>query len=191
MYWINFFMSQIYGFILSLLIKYNGICLVMRLIFSVICYIPYFSVRSENYNDNWWLSICGKKMITNAFSENFFCALPLRQVFSTTLWLWLFLFWLHLWHMEIPGPGRGQGSNPNCRCDLHHNCGNAGSVTHCTGPEIKPLLPQRQCWIFNLMRHSENFYHIILTSVKLHTFLFVILLTYIFLHYFLYFSYYY
>ena len=32
------------------------------------------------------------------------------------------------------GSSPGQGLNLNCSCDLHHNCSNAGSLTHCAGP---------------------------------------------------------
>ena len=40
-----------------------------------------------------------------------------------------------LQHMEFPG----QGSYPSCTCDLHHSCGNAGSLTHCARPGIDPV----------------------------------------------------
>ena len=43
----------------------------------------------------------------------------------------------------------GQGSNLSHSCDLRHSCGNAGSLTHCTGPGIKPALLQGQCWVLN------------------------------------------
>ena len=41
----------------------------------------------------------------------------------------------------------GQGSNLSWRCDLHHSCGNARSLTHCVGMGIKflSLLLQRHC----------------------------------------------
>ena len=48
----------------------------------------------------------------------------------------------------------GQGSNPSHSCNLHHN--HSGSLTHCTRPGIKPMPPQRQCQILNLLHHSSN-----------------------------------
>lgn len=37
----------------------------------------------------------------------------------------------------------GQGSNPSQSYDLHHNCGNTGTLTHCVRPGIKPTSQQR------------------------------------------------
>ena len=47
------------------------------------------------------------------------------------------LFW------PYPTP-TGQGWNPSWSCDLRHSCSNAGFLTHCTEPLIKPTQPQRQ-----------------------------------------------
>ena len=47
--------------------------------------------------------------------------------------LWFFCIWM------FPG----QGSNSSYSCDLHHSCGNAKLLTHCTELGIKPL-PQQQ-----------------------------------------------
>lgn len=33
--------------------------------------------------------------------------------------------------------------------NLSHNCGNMRASTHCSGPGIKQVLPQRQPWIIN------------------------------------------
>ena len=41
--------------------------------------------------------------------------------------------------------GNSQAGNLSHSCDLHHNFWQAGSLTNCTGPEIEPALPQRQC----------------------------------------------
>ena len=38
----------------------------------------------------------------------------------------------------------GQGSNPSQSCNLCHSCSNAWSLTHCVGPGIKEVPPQRQ-----------------------------------------------
>lgn len=45
--------------------------------------------------------------------------------------------------MDFPG----QRSNPSQNCNRSHSCSNAGSLIHCTGPEIEPSsLPlQRLC----------------------------------------------
>ena len=51
--------------------------------------------------------------------------------------LCIFFFLIFLatsWHMEFPG----QGLYPSCSCNLHCSCSNAGSLTHCAGPGIKP-----------------------------------------------------
>ena len=45
-----------------------------------------------------------------------------------------------LCHMEF----LGQGLNLSWSCNLHHSCSNAGSLTHCAGLGIEPLLPLRQ-----------------------------------------------
>ena len=39
------------------------------------------------------------------------------------------------WHAGFSG----QGSDPSHSCDLSHRCDNAGSLTHCAGPGIKPM----------------------------------------------------
>lgn len=39
----------------------------------------------------------------------------------------------------------GQGSN------LSHSCGNPGSLTHCVGPGVEPVLPKRQHWSRNVV----------------------------------------
>ena len=54
----------------------------------------------------------------------------------------------------------GQGLNPSHSCDLCHSWGNAGSLTHCARPGIKPLPQQRpkslqrQHHILNLLCHK-------------------------------------
>ena len=45
-----------------------------------------------------------------------------------------FSFFATSQHMEFPG----QGSDPRHSWNLHHSCGNMESLTHCTGPGIKP-----------------------------------------------------
>lgn len=55
--------------------------------------------------------------------------------------LFYFLSWSHLrgtW--KFPSPR----SNSIQSCDLHPSCSNNGFLTHCTGPEIKLVPPQRQ-----------------------------------------------
>ena len=49
----------------------------------------------------------------------------------------------------------GQGSNPNHGCNLCRSC-RVGSLAHFSRPRSKPALPQRQCQILNLQRHSGN-----------------------------------
>ena len=46
-----------------------------------------------------------------------------------------FSFLAALWHMEFPG----QGSDLSHGCILSHSCSSTGSLTHCTGPGIKPV----------------------------------------------------
>ena len=51
----------------------------------------------------------------------------------------------------------GQGLNLSCSCHLRHSCGNAGSLSHCAGPEIEPE-PQQQpqpLQILNPLCHSR------------------------------------
>ena len=43
-----------------------------------------------------------------------------------------FLFWPNQWLMEF----LGQGSNSGRSCDLHHSCGNAGSLTTALGQAL-------------------------------------------------------
>ena len=50
----------------------------------------------------------------------------------------------------------GQGPNPSCSCNLRHSSGNAGALTHCTGPGIKPAPLHRQHQILNPPCHSRN-----------------------------------
>ena len=56
----------------------------------------------------------------------------------------------------------GQGWNLSHSCDLCHNSGNTGSLTHCAGLRIEPApqqqleLLQRQHWILNPLCHSGN-----------------------------------
>ena len=66
--------------------------------------------------------------------------------------LFLFFFWPHtccMWKFLC------QGSNLSHSYDLHHSCDNAGSLTPCTRPGIKPMpqqwpkLLQRHCWFLN------------------------------------------
>ena len=47
--------------------------------------------------------------------------------------------------------------SPSHSCNLCHSCSNAGSLTHCTGPGIKPRTPQRQHGILNLLHHSRDY----------------------------------
>ena len=41
-------------------------------------------------------------------------------------------------------------------CDLHHSCGNTGSLTHCAKLGIKLMLQQRHHQIHNPLCHSES-----------------------------------
>ena len=56
--------------------------------------------------------------------------------------LFFFFFPPHSRHMEVLRPE----IKSNCRWNLFHSCNNGRSLTLCTGPGIKPVLPQRQCW---------------------------------------------
>ena len=54
---------------------------------------------------------------------------------------------------------RARGLNPSCSCNLHHSCGNEGSLALCTrtGIESAPLHNLSHCsWILNPLGHSEN-----------------------------------
>lgn len=67
------------------------------------------------------------------FSENeAFLLLP--PLFSFFLLLCLFSFLAALWPMEFPG----LGSDLSRSFDLHHSCGNVGSITHCDRLGIEP-----------------------------------------------------
>jgi len=66
----------------------------------------------------------------------------------------IFSFLAVLWRMEFPG----QGSDPSHSCNLHHSCGNHGSLIHSAGPGIKsasqhsrenadPVAPQQEIHI--------------------------------------------
>ena len=83
---------------------------------------------------------------------------PLLNIWSKSFrdW-WFFFFCTHgIWKFL------GQGSNLRHSCNLCYSCSNAGSLTHCTRQRIKPAPHQwpetfqRQCWILNLLDHSEN-----------------------------------
>ena len=54
----------------------------------------------------------------------------------------MFWFWFlaALRHLEFPG----QGSDLSHICDLSCSCGNARSLTHCTGPGIEPASQHSQ-----------------------------------------------
>jgi len=43
-----------------------------------------------------------------------------------------------------PGPEMESEPHLHSICNLRHNCGNAGSLTHCMGPGIELAVPQRQ-----------------------------------------------
>ena len=52
-----------------------------------------------------------------------------------------------------------QGLNLSCSCNLYHGCSYARSLTHCTGPGIKPTLLgklSRCSWVPNPGCHSGN-----------------------------------
>ena len=49
--------------------------------------------------------------------------------------LFVFAFWLHPQHMEVPWVGL----NLSLSCDLHHSCGNTGTLTHCARLGIQPV----------------------------------------------------
>ena len=53
-------------------------------------------------------------------------------------------FFLHFWPPWQPTDLLGQGSDLNCSCDLRQSCSNAGSLTHCAGPGIKPASQHSQ-----------------------------------------------
>ena len=58
------------------------------------------------------------------------------------------------WHTEFPG----QGSDPSCSCDLHPNCGNAGSLIHCAswGSNLRPSAPKMPSILLHHLRNSSG-----------------------------------
>ena len=50
----------------------------------------------------------------------------------------------------------GQELNLSHSYDLCHSCDNTGSLTHCSRPEMEPMVPQTQRQIVNLLHHSRN-----------------------------------
>ena len=60
-------------------------------------------------------------------------------IYLIFLKLVIFFFWMPFGIWKF----RCQGSNPSCSSDPHNSCGNARSLTHCTGPGIK-LAPQQR-----------------------------------------------
>ena len=56
-----------------------------------------------------------------------------------------------LWHMDFPD----QESDWSLSCHLSCSCGNAGSLTHCAGPEIEPVSQHFQ-GAADPMHHSGN-----------------------------------
>lgn len=50
----------------------------------------------------------------------------------------------------------GQGSHMSCSCDLYHSCGILNPLPWAGYLGIKPVLPQRQGQILNLLPHSRN-----------------------------------
>ena len=53
----------------------------------------------------------------------------------------LFFFFAALWLWKFPD----QGLKSSCSCNLHHSCGGARSLTHCTGPRSSPCLNSDLC----------------------------------------------
>ena len=72
-----------------------------------------------------------------------------------------FLFWLPQ-DMELPG----QGSDPSHSCDLHCNCGNAGSLTHYARPGIEPASQSLRDTPPIPLCHSRNSLSSVFLSVK-------------------------
>ena len=60
--------------------------------------------------------------------------------------------WLYPWHMEVVGPGIKSELQLRPMLQLWQ----ARSLTHCAGPGIEPMPPQRKCWILHLLCHSRN-----------------------------------
>ena len=97
----------------------------------------FFSVFCYSYTNCLYLLITNYHVIayTN-LPTNLSWSWPLPTTLLLVLFFELsffFLFGMHLQHME------GQGPEP--RLCSSHSFGNAGSLTHCTGPRSKPAMP--------------------------------------------------
>ena len=81
--------------------------------------------------------------------------------------------------MEFPV----QGSDLSHSCNLSHCCGNAGSLTHCSGPGIK-LASQAPTTLPTLLCHSRNSKNLffLLAHISTGTFIFFLLTSLYFLY---------
>ena len=71
-----------------------------------------------------------------------------------------FLSFLFFFYICTPGRWKFLGQGSNLRHSLHHSCGNAGSLGHCTarlGPGIKLATATDISWIINPLHHSGNY----------------------------------
>ena len=93
------------------------------------------------------------RQILNPQSEarGFVSAVPRWELLChiVRLFFFLFFFWLYPRHV-------GQGLSPSHSYQPCHSCGNTRSLSHCVWLEIEPALPQRQCWILNVLHCSRN-----------------------------------
>ena len=72
------------------------------------------------------------------------------------VYVYILYIYIYFGHTHNIWKFPGQGWTLSCSCHLCHSCGNARSLTHFTGLEIKPMLPQKQCQILNRLGHSWN-----------------------------------
>ena len=111
---------------------------------SILCYSPLQTFHLTSPKHSYTIAFVGLQSL----------ALPTLAISFQKKYLIVIFFFLgytnDIWKFS------GQGSNLSRSWDLHHSYGNVGSLTHCTGPGIKPMSLQRHRQILNLLCHSRN-----------------------------------
>ena len=109
-----------------------------------------FSLNSPFPSDKWDFHLpCDESLLASLLKCISFIFKQLRVIYTSVSLNRLFFFLLFLAEphsiQKFPGQGSNpsQSGNPHHSCNLHQSCSNARSLTHCTGPRIKPLPPQR------------------------------------------------